>query len=273
MNTRKTLNLTALALGLILFTACGGGGGGGDKTPISDTDTTKPVITLNGDNPQTLIQGDAYVEAGATALDAVDGAVDVNITGSVDTDVVASYAVTYTATDTAGNVATETRTVNVEAASIPIGIKKTGQTVSYYGNDDGDLQKGLDPSYTRDDATNIVTDHITLLQWQDNNEVEDATNKKNFTEASAYCANLTLGTHTNWRVPSIDELMYIGDRSKTNPAIDDNVFEFVVSDLYWSSSTRVSNTDSAWVVRFDGGDDSSGAKTFELFVRCVRDGQ
>ena len=271
MNTRKILKNTALGFALFFFTACGGGGGGGGGATA--VDITPPLITLNGDNPQTLTRGDAYVEAGASATDDVDGTVDVNITGTVDSDVVATYTVTYTAKDTAGNTATQTRTVEVEAALIPIGIKKTGQTVSFYANDDGDYQKGLDPSYTRDDATNIVTDHITQLQWQDNSEVADDTNQKDFVEASAYCANLTLGTHTNWRVPSIDELVYITDKGKSDPAIDNSVFEFVVSDYYWSSTALVASTTYAWVVNFFYGDDRTTAKTSPWFVRCVRDGQ
>jgi hypothetical protein len=269
MNTRKILRSTALGFALILFTACGGGGGS-KKTTV---DTTPPLITLNGDNPQTLTRGDAYVEAGASATDAVDGTVDVNITGTVDSDVIATYTLTYTAKDTAGNTATETRTVTVVAALIPIGIKKTGQTVSFFANDDGDYQKGLDPSYTRDDATNIVTDHITQLQWQDDADVADVTKIKDFVAASAYCANLTLGTHTNWRVPTVDELMYITDKGKSNPAIDESIFEFVVSDLYWSSTALVTSTAGAWVVNFFVGNGGALTVTSERFVRCVRDGQ
>jgi len=270
MLKRKILQTLVLALGLTLFTACGGGG---DKKTPTPTDTTKPLITLNGDNPQTLTRGDAYVEAGATATDDVDGTVDVNITGTVNSDVIATYTLTYTAKDSAGNTATQTRTVTVVAPLIPIGIKKTGQTVSFFANDDGDYQKGLDPSYTRDDASNIVTDHITQLQWQDEKDVADNTKKKTFSQASFYCSSLTLGGHRNWRVPTIDELMYITDKGKFNPAIDNSVFEFVVSNLYWSSTTLVSSTTRAWVVGFFNGFDFAATKTSEHFVRCVRVGQ
>ncbi len=93
---------------VVMLVACGGGGGGG-------ADTTAPVITVLGSNPATVVQNTTYADAGATAVDAVDGIVSVTSSGSVDTTVIDSYTITYTATDAAGNTATATRTVNVIA--------------------------------------------------------------------------------------------------------------------------------------------------------------
>jgi len=76
-------------------------------------DVTPPVLTINGESTITLHQGATYTEPGATAQDERDGSVVVNISGNVDTSVVGQYTVTYTATDSAGNSATLTRTVNV----------------------------------------------------------------------------------------------------------------------------------------------------------------
>ena len=86
-------------------------------TPPPVTDTTAPVITVLGDNPVTIETGNSYVDAGATATDDVDGQIVVNTSSSVDTDTVGTYTITYTATDAAGNTATGTRIVNVEALS------------------------------------------------------------------------------------------------------------------------------------------------------------
>lgn len=83
-------------------------------TDVAEPDTTAPVITLNGENPLTLTVGDTYTEPGATANDDRDGAVTVNITGSVDTATAGTYTITYTATDSSGNTAQVTRTVIVE---------------------------------------------------------------------------------------------------------------------------------------------------------------
>ncbi|MGB1009783.1 MAG: DUF1800 family protein, partial [Thiolinea sp.] len=79
-------------------------------------DTTAPVITINGDNPLDVLQGSNYIDAGATATDAIDGNVTVTVSGLVNTAELKQYVLTYTATDAAGNIATATRTVNVVAA-------------------------------------------------------------------------------------------------------------------------------------------------------------
>lgn len=92
------------------------GSGNSDSTTrtVEVEDTVPPTITLNGDSEISLECGvDAYVELGATADDVCDGAVGVAISGSVDTDTPGTYEITYTATDSSGNEATETRTVHV----------------------------------------------------------------------------------------------------------------------------------------------------------------
>jgi len=83
---------------------------------IDILDTTAPVITLLGDNPINLYQGGEYKEPGATANDAVDGKINVSITGQVDTTKQGSYTLSYHATDKANNTATLTRTINVIVA-------------------------------------------------------------------------------------------------------------------------------------------------------------
>ncbi|MBT6114791.1 MAG: DUF5011 domain-containing protein, partial [Porticoccaceae bacterium] len=117
-NSAKVLSLTIFLASLTLQ-ACGGGGGGGSTpaptpTPNPTPDTTKPIITLNGDASLSIEQGTPYTEANATADDAVDGPVDVVISGTVDTSP-GTYTLTYTAVDAAGNSASITRTVTVTA--------------------------------------------------------------------------------------------------------------------------------------------------------------
>jgi hypothetical protein len=92
-------------------------------SPATPTpDTTSPVITLIGSNPQTIVQGNAYTELGATASDNRDGDLTSRITRTINVNpnVIGTYAVTYFVLDNAGNSATATRTVNVvDTASIP----------------------------------------------------------------------------------------------------------------------------------------------------------
>jgi hypothetical protein len=89
-------------------------------------DTTPPTITINGGNPAHISVGSSYADLGATVTDNVDknlglkyflnGALVSDIV--IDTSAAATDTIDYIATDTAGNTATSTRTVIVEAASI-----------------------------------------------------------------------------------------------------------------------------------------------------------
>lgn len=84
---------------------------------VAAKDTTPPVIELNGLNPVSITIGTSYIDAGATAVDAVEPFVLLVTTGSVDTSLVGTYTITYTATDRNGNIAIATRIVNVVAGS------------------------------------------------------------------------------------------------------------------------------------------------------------
>ena len=156
-------------------------------------------------------------------------------------------------------------------------LKKTGQTKSYdqEGNevtdgsvkDDGYYRMGVAPSYSRDDAKEIVTDHVTGLMWQDD---ADAANViKNWDDAKAYCEALTLGGYGDWRLPTIEELETIVDYGRYDPAID-SVFAHVTSDYYWSSTTNANYMCYGWVVHFNYGLSRNSTKDNGLHVRCVR---
>jgi hypothetical protein len=81
-----------------------------------DKDTTAPVITLKGSNPQLVNKGDTYQDPGYTATDDKDGDITdkVVVTGNVDTSTEGVYYLKYNVTDAAGNKADEqTREVKV----------------------------------------------------------------------------------------------------------------------------------------------------------------
>jgi hypothetical protein len=94
-------------------------------------DVIPPVITLLGSTPVNIELGTAYVDAGATAVDNIDGDISASIvaTSTVDTNIVGTYTVTYTVSDAAGNPATPVvRTVNVTADVTPPVITLLGST-------------------------------------------------------------------------------------------------------------------------------------------------
>ncbi len=85
------------------------------------SDTTAPVITVLGNNPETVQLGDTYTDAGATATDSLDGDLTSSIitSGTVDTTTIGTYTITYTVSDSAGNSDTETRDVEVVDTTVP----------------------------------------------------------------------------------------------------------------------------------------------------------
>lgn len=81
-------------------------------------DTTDPVITLLGQSVVNIDVGQAYNDAGATALDDTDGDItgDIVVVNPVDINTVGAYTITYNVQDAAGNSAAEvTRSVIVNA--------------------------------------------------------------------------------------------------------------------------------------------------------------
>lgn len=107
----------ALIVAIAALSACGSGDGSTASGTTPAPDKAPPVITINGTNPDAVAVGAVYTDAGATAVDEIDGTVTVTINGTVDTGTEGSYIITYTATDNAGNTATATRTVYVDGTA------------------------------------------------------------------------------------------------------------------------------------------------------------
>ena len=255
------------------------------------TDTAAPVFTSsntvtvaeNQTSALTLIATDAndiiYSLSGGESsrfdVNASTGVVAFKVAPNFET--LATYTFTATATDALGNASTQEETITSSDVAEEQAPKKTGQTKSYDASgtevtdgsnkDDGFYQKGTTPSYTRDDTTNIVNDHVTGLQWQDNAEAKTIT--KNWADAKTYCNSLSLDGG-GWRLPTIQELRGLSDYGRTNPAINP-VFVNSASNNYWSFTTYAGSSDSAWHIYLGYGDQSNN-KTSSDYVRCVRVG-
>jgi hypothetical protein len=79
------------------------------------------VITLIGPATLTVAQGTTYTDLGATVSDNIDTGLSATASGSVDTNTVGTYLITYNATDNVGNAATPViRTVYVTDQTAPV---------------------------------------------------------------------------------------------------------------------------------------------------------
>ena len=87
-----------------------------------------PTITLQGDDPMVIEVGGTYTEPGATAFDSDDGTLGstsdspslISIDGNVDTNIVSTYFIQYSVTDSDGNITQEQRTVQVVDTTKPV---------------------------------------------------------------------------------------------------------------------------------------------------------
>lgn len=89
-----------------------------EETPTTTKkpkDTEKPNLLLKGDKTITLKVGDVYNEPGYSAIDNIDKDITakVIVTGTIDTNKVGEYTLTYSATDNSGNTSSDKRIVKV----------------------------------------------------------------------------------------------------------------------------------------------------------------
>ena len=220
-----------------------------------------------------------YLDPGATAQDDLDGDITANISvtgGPVDVSVVKDYTLTYSITDSSSNTVTATRVIRVVEANIFV----TGQTKSYDTaggewvdkcslKDDGFYQSGIATQFTS--GTDIVTDNVTGLIWEDGIHVETNTSNPDL-----YCQGLSLNGIT-WRVPEVWELLTIADKSKYDSGIDPNFQHVRKPGLgYTWANTKMpvphQGNNLKWLVSFLRGldvDDAYSASHGFYGVRCV----
>ncbi len=153
----KNTNIVNI-LFLLLFMGCSGGG---DENSDPVQDTIAPIIILNGENPMDVKQGQYYQEPDATATDNVDGVVVVVITGSVNTNVVGDYSITYTATDNANNTSQSIRDVRIIASQdqVPPVITINGDSQVTITQGSGYVDAGAVAVDDRDGSVEVETNN------------------------------------------------------------------------------------------------------------------
>ena len=93
---------------------------------VAGPDGAMPTITLNGQPTVSVPRGGTYTDAGATCTDDTDPNPVLTVHNPVDATRQGTYAVTYTCTDDAGNVATATRTVIVGDSPLSLNAVTAG---------------------------------------------------------------------------------------------------------------------------------------------------
>ena len=108
-----------------------------------------------------------------------------------------------------------------------------------------------------------------------NGGFEGYANNGNNTQAFVVAVNAQgLCGYKDWYLPDVEELRSIVNYGKYNPAIDLAYFSNIHGDWYWSSTRAAYNGGSAWLVRFDDGDDGFyDDNSYDAYVRLVRSDQ
>ena len=119
-------------------------------------------------------------------------------------------------------------------------------------------------------AWEAVLDPRTGLMWP-----EKSTKVKNYAAALKVPAKLKVAGFTDWRMPTVEELFLLADRTRMSPAIDTEFFPDTKNDWYWTSTLHATApAECAWVVHFYyGGLASYNDRDYDGFVRAVRGGQ
>jgi hypothetical protein len=159
-------------------------------------------------------------------------------------------------------------------------IPDTGQTKCYDNSQEipcpqpgepfqgQDAQYGTNTQSYADIGNGIVRDNVTGLEWQQTT----APGTYNWDGALAYCDNLTLGSYSDWRLPTVKELSTLVDSScpYPGPTINMTYFPNTQASLYWSSTTLAVPPYNDWLVSFQYGYVDGGYNSYGIYVRAVR---
>ncbi len=125
-----------------------------------------------------------------------------------------------------------------------------------------------------DNGDGTITDTSTNLMWSKATLSQACVTHA---QAEGICGDLDLAGHKDWRLPTVEELFPLADRSRQDPAIDTDAFPDTQSDWYWTSTIAAWSSDLAWYVSFNVGNSGDfhrdGGGAFVRAVRAVPSGQ
>ncbi len=161
-------------------------------------------------------------------------------------------------------------------------LPKTGQSVSYVGDDDGDYEKGwwedaaIAANRIRFVAVTLLGDEVVIdratgLLWPADKDGWGCFNggTKDFALAILWAESLNFAGFNDWRIPNVNELNSILDWSNYNPMVDTNFFS-AYNASYGTSTSNGKYTASYETVHFGIGYTTERTKSSVYRVRAVR---
>ena len=114
-----------------------------------------------------------------------------------------------------------------------------------------------------------VRDKRTGLVW----EQSPALDMSDWEMAQRRCSSSQAGGSTDWRVPTVQELVTLVEPSSIEVKLPaDHPFANVEPGIYWSATERRENRAYASFVNFSSGRSATLEKYMPTFVWCVRGG-
>jgi len=129
---------------------------------------------------------------------------------------------------------------------------------------------GIEFSRFVNNMDGTITDTLTGLMWQNDYLPESMTWEEAISE---FNNNLLLANHTDWRLPTREELRSIVDYDKITPSIYVNEFPNTALKNYWTSTAHPFQENHIWCIHFYNGNDNYQSKNNKYYSRAVRGGQ
>ena len=127
-----------------------------------------------------------------------------------------------------------------------------------------------------DDEDGTVTDTKTGLMWTKKDSYADLGKCLDWNKSRSYVSSLTTGGYNDWRMPTVEELKSIYEKSKNNKTYSgdtihsDPIFASGGGHYYWSSETKGSSRAREVFFHYGSAGDSNRDDCSNGGVRAVR---